>query len=150
MKGDRTRREVKRNCVFHKDIGHNTDRWVALKEDIKRLISSGHFKEFVDEPQATNIEARPCQQSLEKVREVLTIIGGSHLVGESHNAHYKYSKDATTPPLTQVYKIKERLAKHARRELEDIVFTEVDARWVHHPHANALVITAQIAISNVH
>ena len=37
-----------------------------------------------------------------------------------------------------------------RRELEDIVFTKVDARWVHHPHFNALVITSQIANSNVH
>ena len=37
-----------------------------------------------------------------------------------------------------------------RRELEDIVFTKVDSRWVHHPHFNALVITSQIANSNVH
>ena len=34
--------------------------------------------------------------------------------------------------------------------MEDIVFTEADARWVHHPHADALVITARIANSNVH
>ena len=40
--------------------------------------------------------------------------------------------------------------KSARRELEDIVFTKVDARWVHHPHTEALVITARVANSNVH
>ena len=66
----------------------------------------------------------------------MTIIGGSHL--------------AKTSPPTQVYKTEERHAKHARRELEDIIFTKVDARWVHHPHANALVITAQIANSDIH
>ena len=38
----------------------------------------------------------------------------------------------------------------ARRELEDIVFRETNARWVHHPHIDALVITARIANSNVH
>ena len=41
-------------------------------------------------------------------------------------------------------------AKQARLELEDIVFTEANARWVHHSHVDALVITAQIANSNVH
>ena len=34
--------------------------------------------------------------------------------------------------------------------MEDIVFTEADARWVHHPHAHALVIIARIDNSNVH
>ena len=50
VKGDRTRRDIKRNCAFHKDIGHNTERCVALKDDIKRLIRAGNFKDFIDEP----------------------------------------------------------------------------------------------------
>ena len=37
-----------------------------------------------------------------------------------------------------------------QRELEVIVFIKVDARWVHHPHADALVITARIANNNAH
>ena len=49
-----------------------------------------------------------------------------------------------------MYKTEERLAKNARRVLEDIVFTEADAKWVHHPHVDAIVITARIANSNVH
>ena len=81
---------------------------------------------------------------------MLTIIGGSHLAGESCSTRDKYMKDARTPPLTQVYRIEDRPAKHTGRELEDIVFTKADARWVHHPHADALVITAQIANINVH
>ena len=47
-------------------------------------------------------------------------------------------------------KTEERHAKQAQRELEDIVFTEANARWVHHPHVDALMITAQITNSNVH
>ena len=54
MKGDRVRRDIKRNCVFHKDIGHTTDKCVALKDEIKRLIRVGYFKEFMNEPQAAN------------------------------------------------------------------------------------------------
>ena len=40
--------------------------------------------------------------------------------------------------------------KSAWWELEDIVFTEVDTRWVHHPHSDALVITTWIINNNVH
>ena len=50
MKGDRVRRDIKRNCTFHKDIGHTKDKCVALKDEIERLIRVSYFKEFVDEP----------------------------------------------------------------------------------------------------
>ena len=33
---------------------------------------------------------------------------------------------------------------------DDIVFTQDDASWVHHPHEDALVITAKVANSLVH
>ena len=36
------------------------------------------------------------------------------------------------------------------QELEDLNFKQADARWVHHPHVDALVITARIANSKVH
>ena len=81
---------------------------------------------------------------------MLTIIGGSHFAGESCNARDQYAKDAKTLPLAQVQKTEERPPKQARQKLEDIVFIEVDARWVHHPHVDALVITARIANGTVH
>ena len=86
MKSEKTRRDIKRNCAFHKDVGHNMHICVALKDEIERLIRANHFKEFVDEQHAANKEEQPRQQSLEKVHEVLTIIGGSHLARESSNA----------------------------------------------------------------
>ena len=81
MKNERTRRDIKRNCAFHKDIGHTTDRCVALKDEIERLIRADHFKEFVDEQHAMHSEERPRQRSPEKVHEVLTIISRNHLAG---------------------------------------------------------------------
>ena len=66
MKGDRARRNIKRNCAFHKDIWHNTNRCVALKDKIERLIRAGHFKDFIDEPQAMNRDERSRQWSPEK------------------------------------------------------------------------------------
>ena len=40
--------------------------------------------------------------------------------------------------------------KQARREPKDIVFREADARWVHHPLADTLVIIARVTNSKVH
>ena len=54
MKSERTRREIKRNCTFHKDVGHTMDRCITLKEETKRLIRAGHFKEFVDQQHTMN------------------------------------------------------------------------------------------------
>ena len=94
MKRDIVRRDIKRNCAFHKDIRHTTDKCVALKDEINRLIRVGYFKEFVDELQAVNWEEQPRQRSPEKVHKVQTIIGRLHLAKESHHAREKYAKDA--------------------------------------------------------
>ena len=46
---DRSCRDVKKNCAIHKEVGHNTERCIALKDEIERLIRVGYFKEFLDE-----------------------------------------------------------------------------------------------------
>ena len=56
MKGNRLWRDAKRSCAFHRDIGHNTERCVALKDEIERLIRVGHLKEFTVEPYIVNKE----------------------------------------------------------------------------------------------
>ena len=98
MKGERSWRDVKENCAFQKHIGHSTKRCMAFKDEIKRLIRAGHFKEFLDEPQATNRDERPRQQIPERVREVLTTIDRPHVAKESHSAHDMYAKEAKTLP----------------------------------------------------
>ena len=100
MKGDRFWRDIKRNCVFHKNVRHTMDKCVALKDEIKRLIRVGYFKEFMDKPQAVNWEEWPWRRSLEKVCKVLTIIGGLHLAKESYHARDKYANDAKPPSST--------------------------------------------------
>ena len=44
----------------------------------------------------------------------------------------------------------ERTVKSVMRELEDVIFTEADARWVQHPYSDALVITTSVGNNNVH
>ena len=55
MKGDRVRRDIKRNCTFHKNIEHTSVKSMVLMDEIESLIRVGYFKEFVDEP---NVEPR--------------------------------------------------------------------------------------------
>ena len=59
-------------------------------------------------------------------------------------------KEATSPPQAHVHRTDKRPLKSTQGEHEDIVFTETDSRWVHHPHTDALVITIRVANSNVH
>ena len=69
---------------------------------------------------------------------------------ESRNARDQYAKDTKVFPLVQVQKTEKQPAKQTQRESEDIVLAEADAKWVHHLHVDALVITARIVNSNVH
>ena len=40
--------------------------------------------------------------------------------------------------------------RHYMPQPDDIVFTNTDVRWVHHPYEDALVITAVVATCLVH
>ena len=56
IKSDKSRRDVRKNCAFHKDIGHNTEKCIALRDEIERHIRAGYFKEFLEnEPQVVNM-----------------------------------------------------------------------------------------------
>ena len=151
IRGNKSRRDVRKNCTYHKDTGHNTMKCNALRDEIERSIQARHFKEFLEnEPQVVVTNERPRQRSPERIKEVLTIFEGPHVSGESQNTRDKYAKDAQSAPLTHVHRTDKRLVKSVRQELKDVVFTEVDTRWVHYPHSDALVITARVANSNVH
>ena len=81
---------------------------------------------------------------------MLNIIGGSYVAGESRNACNRYAKEARNPPPIHVLRTEKHPTKKVRWEFEDIVFTEVDTRWVHHPHADALVIIVRVTNGNLH
>ena len=84
IRGNRSRRDVRKNCAYHKDIGHNTVKCNALRDEIEILIRAGHFKEFLEnEPHVAVTNEQPRQHSSKRIREILTIFGGPHVTGES-------------------------------------------------------------------
>ena len=52
--------------------------------------------------------------------------------------------------LTNVNNLDKQPAKHFKGENDDITFSYSDAHLVHHPHCDALIITAMMANNNVH
>ena len=72
------------------------------------------------------------------------IIGGPFVGGQGRSAMKRYVREARGPPLTNVCHLSEMPPKMFKGETMDITFTEGDARAVHHPHSDALVVTAVI------
>ena len=46
--GNRLRKDVIKNCTYHKDIGHNTVKCNTLRDEIERLIRAEHFRQFLE------------------------------------------------------------------------------------------------------
>ena len=48
IRRNKSRRDVRKNYAYHKDIGHNIVKCNALRDEIERLIRAGHFMEFLE------------------------------------------------------------------------------------------------------
>ena len=84
-------------------------------------------------------------KDLPTTEKVLTIFGRPYEARSSHHAYDRYAKEARCSPQALVHKIEVHPTRGITREPLYIVFTEVDAKWVHHPHFHALVITVKMA-----
>ena len=72
------------------------------------------------------------------------IIGGTAATGSSKKARKTYLKMVQNVQLTGL------VPKIARRESPIIGFSEDDARRLHHPHDDALVVNIRVGDYNVH
>lgn len=81
---------------------------------------------------------------------IRTIFGGQSASKDNNKALERYTRKARFRPPTNVNSLEFRPPKLFRGESADITFTKEDARWVHHPHNDALVVTMQIGSMNIH
>ncbi|XP_063942768.1 uncharacterized protein LOC135150410 [Daucus carota subsp. sativus] len=154
-------------CEYHESTGHDTHECRQLKEEIESLIKEGHLNEWiVREARSrrdirakdkrglgyTSDQERGKQEDIQFVKEgsIHVIFGGPHLAGKGTKAMERYAKEAKGRPLTNIHNLSSRPPKIFRGEAIDITFSEEDARWVHHPHNDALVIALRIGPMNVH
>ena len=118
-----------------------------LKDEIEKLICNGYLQDYVH-----NRRAKSCndQNEAEPPREIRTIFGGPHFAGEMRGAQDRYVREARDRLLTNIDSLDQRPTKQFRGEVDDITFSDRDARHFRHPHCNALVITAMVTNNNVH
>ncbi|XP_074323186.1 uncharacterized protein LOC141660121 [Apium graveolens] len=81
---------------------------------------------------------------------IRTIYGGDPGMECRNRALARYAREAQFRPLIDIHRVKNRPPKVFKGESMDITFREADARWVHHPHNDVLVISIQTGTQNVH
>ncbi|XP_058106240.1 uncharacterized protein LOC131249447 [Magnolia sinica] len=126
-------------CHYHRDHGHSTSDCYHLQEEIERLTREGRLREHVE--RTGTVEERSGDNR--PTEEIRTIVDGPRGRGDSNNAWKSHVKSISRPESEIL--IIARPSKEKKKEKYCISFTDEDARRIHHPHDDALVITLTIA-----
>ena len=88
---------------------------------------------------STRLNSSHHEQSRPPIRDIRMIVGGTAITGSSKKAKKTY--------LRMVQNVQPKIA---RRESPIIEFLEENARRLHHPHDDALVVSIRIEDYNMH
>ena len=149
MKGDPNKRSKDKYCRFHRDHGHDTADCYDLKQQIEVLIKQGKLQRFVrkertDQPPQEQNPQRDNEWLRAPIGDIRMIVGGTTVTGSSKQARKTYLRMVQNVQLTG------SVLKIARRESPIIEFSEENARRLHHPHDDALVVSIRIEDYNMH
>ncbi|XP_024018771.1 uncharacterized protein LOC112090818 [Morus notabilis] len=120
MRTDPSRRNQKKFCRFHGDVGHHTNDCADLKDEIERVIREGKLQEF-------KAERRPRNDGHG---------------GDSRRSQKDYAHEARGVYQERLWSVS--AVKTPRYSSTDVAFNEDDASGVHFPHNDALVVEAMI------
>ena len=139
MKGNPKKHNKNKYCRFHGDHEHDTNECYDLKQQIKNLIRQGKLKNFLgrdhkDEKFKGNVE----EPSRPPLGEIRVIVGGTSAM-QSSKSRKTYLKVVQNVQLSGRVPMTEGVDEQA------ITFTDEDARKIHHPHDDAIVIALLIA-----
>ncbi|XP_074359118.1 uncharacterized protein LOC141698328 [Apium graveolens] len=144
-------------CAFYDANGHEMAECHHFKDHIDDLIKKGFLTEFVAEEAKRYTDDKAGKEGEKgnperpvRAKNIHTIIRGPYIGGSSRNAMKNYAHEARGPILTNVCNLSESPPKYLKGESGDITFREADARNVHHPHNDALVVNALIGGANVY
>ncbi|XP_074327346.1 uncharacterized protein LOC141665264 [Apium graveolens] len=158
----------KKYCEYHESSRHNTHECRQLKDEIEALVKEGYLGEWVVKevmrhkdgadrikeeggraPRGSNNETLE-ENKFVRDDSIRTIYEGDPGMECSDRALARYAREARFRPLTNIHRVETRPPKVFKGESMDITFKEADARWVHHPHNDVLVISIQIRTKNIH
>ena len=139
MKGDLNKYNKNKYCCFHRDHGHDTDECYNLKQQIDNLIRQGNLGHFVRrDHKDEKLKAKMEESSRPPLGEIRVIIGGT-LAGQTSKLKKTYLK------VVQNVQLSSRSPKTRGIDEPIISFTDEEAKRIHHPHDDAIVITLLIA-----
>ncbi|XP_075645582.1 uncharacterized protein LOC142616663 [Castanea sativa] len=148
LKGDPNKRPRDRYCRFHGDHGHDTADCYDLKQQIEALIRQGRLQRFVrKERTEQNQELNPKREHERPrppVADIRMIIGGTASVGSSKKARRTYLRTVHNVQSTG------SSLRGTRQNSPSIGFSKEEARRLHHPHDDALVVSIQAGDFNIH
>ncbi|XP_024023058.1 uncharacterized protein LOC112092091 [Morus notabilis] len=153
MKSDPSRRNQKKFCRFHGDVGHHTNDFADLKDEIERVIREGRLQEFRAERRPRNDghggqndgrrrEENQRPEDREPVNVIQTILGGPYIGGDSRRSQKDYAHEARGVYQERFWSVS--AVKTPRYSHTDVAFNEDNASGVHFPHNDALVVEAMI------
>ncbi|XP_050248587.1 uncharacterized protein LOC126695824 [Quercus robur] len=149
LKSDPKKRSRDKYCCFHRDHGHDTTNCYDLKQQIEAPIRQGKLQRFVSKertdpppqeqhPRLENERPRP------PIGDIRMIVGGTAAAGSSKKARKTYLRMMQNVQLTGT------VPKIARREGPIIRFLGEDARCLHHPYDDALIVSIRVGDYNMH
>ena len=148
LKGDPSKRSKDKYCRFHRDHEHDTANCYDLKQQIKALIRQGKLQRFVSKGRKDQPQEQAPQRENEHPRppigDIRMIVGGMATSGLSKKARKTYLKTVQNVQLTGI------VPKTARIDNPIIGFSEEDARRLHHPYDNKLVVSLRVGDYNMH
>ena len=149
LKSDPSKRSRNKYCRFHRDHDHDTANCYDLKQQIEALIREGRLQKFFSKERTdTNIREQAPRRENEHpkppIGEIRMIVGGTATTSSSRKARKTYLK------MVQNVQLMSSVPKIARRESPIIGFSEEDARRLHHPHDDTLVVSVQVGDYNVY
>ena len=148
LKGDPNKRFRDKYCHFHRDHGYDTADCYDLKQQIEALIWQGKLQKFVSRERADLPQEQAPQRDNERFKPALKairmIVGGTATTNSSKKARKTYLR------MVQNVQLMGAIPKMTRIDNPIIGFSEEDARHLHHPHDNALVVSIRIGYYRIH
>ena len=147
LKGNPSKRFRDKHCCFNWDHGHDTFECYDLKQQIEALIRQGKLQKFVGKEGTKQNQGAPARRENKQPRPPL---GDIRMIirGSTSNSSKKARK--TYLRMVQNIQLTRYAPKMARVDNPVIGFTEEDARLLHHPHDDALVVSIRVRDYNTY
>ena len=134
--------------MLSRDHGHDTANYYDLKQQIEALIKQGKVQRFVSrertDPSQEQTPRRENECTRPPIGDIRMIVGGTTVAESSKKARKTYLWMVHSIQLTG------SIPTMPRIDNPIIGFSEDDARGLHHPHDDALVVSLQIGDYNMH